>query len=376
MDAWLTFVRETSDAVDPVVPLILGQKPAGQTALIVSRSGRRVAISSRLDADAVRSSGVWTNVIAYTEGIRKALVETLREIDPRNIAINFSLDDAKADGLTHGMYLLLQQQLTGTPYADRLVSAVGIIGALRGRKTATEIARIRKAVEHAEAILDETGRFMTIGTTEAEIADFIRRLTRERGLETAWDPSGCPIVNAGAGSMTGHGVPSTLAVRRGQLVHIDFGVRCDGYCSDLQRMWYVLDDGETRPPDKVQGAFDVVVEAIRRSADAITPGMAGWEIDAIGRRVVVDAGYPDFPNALGHSVGRRAHDGGTGLFPRWEKFGQRPYGTLEAGNTFTIEPCIHDVAGRGCLGVEEMVLVTDHGCRFLSTPQTALRLLP
>ncbi len=42
---------------------------------------------------------------------------------------------------------------------------------------------------------------------------------------------------------------------------------------------------------------------------------------------------------------------------------------------FALELGIENVDGRGCLGLEEMVLVTDDGCEFLSTPQTTLSLL-
>jgi Xaa-Pro aminopeptidase len=299
----------------------------------------------------------------------------LRKLDPQRIAVNYSVDDVTADGLTHGMYLLLRQHLEGTLYGERLVSAGEIINALRGRKTRTEIAHIRKAIELAEEIFDEAGDFATLGKTEAEIARFMHERTEARGLGLAWDPQGCPIVNAGPGSMVGHGLPSELAIKPGQLFHIDFGVRYEGYCSDLQRMWYVPRAGENAPPDDIQRAFDTVVEAIQRSAAAIKPGVMGWEIDAIARQVVTDAGYPEFMHGLGHSVGRSAHDGGTGLLPRWEKYGQTPFGRLEAGNVFTIEPSILDVAGCGCLGLEEMVIVTETGCEFLSSPQVEIRML-
>ena len=140
-------------------------------------------------------------------------------------------------------------------------------------------------------------------------------------------------------------------------------------------MWYVPKEGETQPPDSVQHALDTIVKAITESAAAIKPGAVGWEIDAIARDVITSAGYPEFQHGLGHSVGRSAHDGGTGLLPRWDKYGQTPYGKLEPGNVFTIEPSIQDVDGRGCLGLEEMIVVTKDGCEFLSNPQTTLRLL-
>ena len=374
-DTWLTFVRETIDFCDPVLPLILGQNLTWQSALIVTRSGQRIAIVGNFDADAVKSTGAWTEVLSYVKSIRDPLRDTIRQIDPQRIAVNFSTDDVKADGLTHGMFLLLREHLADTPYADRLVSAGDIVGSLRGRKTPTEVKRLKKAIALAEEIFDEAGAFATVGKTEIDVARLMHDRTAQRGLGLAWDPQGCPIVNTGPDSMVGHGLPSELAIKPGHLFHIDFGVRYEDYCSDLQRMWYVPEPGETKAPKEVQHAFDTVVGAIRQCADAIKPGVAGWEIDTIARRVLEEAGYPEFQHGLGHSVGRSAHDGGTGLLPQWEKYGQTPFGKLEPGNVFTIEPSIQDVAGRGCLGLEEMVIVTETGCEFLSTPQTELRTL-
>ena len=46
-----------------------------------------------------------------------------------------------------------------------------------------------------------------------------------------------------------------------------------------------------------------------------------------------------------------------------------------SNNVMTLELGIDNVDGRGYLGLEEMVLVTDDGCEWLSTPQTSLPLL-
>ncbi|UCE58901.1 MAG: aminopeptidase P family protein [Phycisphaerales bacterium] len=302
-------------------------------------------------------------------------METLDRINPATLAVNYSADDVKGDGLTHGMYLLLQQYLEGTPHKEHIISAGGIINALRGRKTPGEVEHIKKAIDLAEEIFDEAGKFASLGKTEAAVAQFVHKQTADRGLGLAWDPHGCPIVNTGPESAMGHGIPSELTIQPGHLFHIDLGVRYEGFCSDLQRMWYVLEKGETQPPDSVKRALDTIIKAITESTKAIKPGAVGWEIDAIARDVITGAGYPEFQHGLGHSVGRSVHDGGTGLFPRWDKYGQTPYGKLEVGNVFTVEPSIADVDGHGCMGLEEMIIVTEEGCEFLSSPQTALRIL-
>jgi Xaa-Pro aminopeptidase len=85
----------------------------------------------------------------------------------------------------------------------------------------------------------------------------------------------------------------------------------------------------------------------------------------------VDAGYEEYPHALGHQVGRFAHDGTALLAPAWEKYANKPFQLLEPGMVFTLEPRLK-VENRGIATVEEMVVVTESGAEYLSAPQTEL----
>ncbi|MCZ7674551.1 MAG: aminopeptidase P family protein [Chloroflexi bacterium] len=88
----------------------------------------------------------------------------------------------------------------------------------------------------------------------------------------------------------------------------------------MQRMWYVLEEGETAVPPEVQRAFEVVLGAIRAGEAALKPGVPGWQVDAAARQFIVDNGYPEYMHAFGHLLGRVAHDGATVLGPKWERY--------------------------------------------------------
>jgi Xaa-Pro aminopeptidase len=374
IDLWLTFVRETTAAGDPVLPLIFGHDLTWQSALILSRSGERIAIVGRFETDTARGTGAYPMVIPYDEAIRPVLLDTLDQLGPRQIALNTSTNDVQADGLSYGLYQLLSGYLKDTPYAGRLVSAEAVIQALRGRKTADEIERIRAALETTGQIFQRTFDVVEPGLTEREIAAFMLKQVDELALETAWERRGCPIVNAGPDSPTGHVSPTDLKVAAGQLLHFDFGVRQNGYCSDIQRMVYVLRDRETEPPSPVRHAFDTVVRAIEATVEAMKPGVTGRELDEIARQRVVEAGYPEYKHATGHQLGRAAHDGGALIGPAWERYGDSPHQPLEAGHVFTVEPSIW-LPDYGLVGIEENVLVTASGAEYLYPPQTGLILL-
>jgi Xaa-Pro aminopeptidase len=272
------------------------------------------------------------------------------------------------------MWLLLNDLLRETSYPARFTSAAPLLARLRARKSPTEVNRIRGAIAVTQEIVSRVTGQIRPGRSEVEIATFVHEEFRARGLPSAWSWDGCPIVNTGPASSPGHGRPSPdLRVEPGHLVHIDLGVVKEGYCSDMQRMWYVRRPGESQPPEEIRRAFATVLRAIDAGAEALKPGTRGYEVDAAARRVVVEAGYEEYKHALGHGLGRAVHDGGTLLGPRWERYGQTPEGQVEPGNVFTLELGLATSAGY--VGLEEDVLVTPSGCEYLSTPQRQLMLL-
>jgi Xaa-Pro aminopeptidase len=375
IDAWLTFVRETSGVRDPALDLLLG--PGDLTwpsALILTRSEEKIAIVGSIEKEAVGRLGIFTEIHGYDKSIRDLLRETITRLDPQQVAVNTSRNNVHADGLTHAMYEFLKEYLANTPYADRLVSAEPVINALRGRKTPAEQARIRRAVEITEEIFQETFAFIKIGMTEAQVAEFMHGQMREHEVVFAWPRESNPTVNAGPLSPVGHSGPTDIRIERGHLLHFDFGVKFEGYCSDIQRVAYVLREGETETPKEVQRGFGVIRSAIESARAAMKPGVTGTSIDGIARGIVTDSGYPEFNHALGHQLGRVAHDGGALLGPLWEKYGDSPSQALEAGQVFTIEPGLA-VPNYGYIGVEENVLVTKDGAQYIHEPQREIVLL-
>ena len=371
IDLWLTFVRETTASGDPVLPLIYGHDLTWQSALILTRTGERIAIVGRFEAETVRRTGAYTDIIAYDEGISSILRSTLERLNPAQIALNYSQDDVLADGLPHGLYQVLSAYLTDTPFIDRFVSAGGIIAALRGRKTPSEVARIRAAIETTEKIFASTFDYAQVGLSEAQISAYMHQQLQSYGVLPGWAIDHCPAVNAGPDSTGGHVGPTELKIQPGQLLHIDFGVQQTGYCSDIQRVAYFLAPGEKKPPIEVQKGFDTILRSVQAAIKVMRPGIPGKDIDAVAREIVTAAEYPEFKHATGHHLGRLAHDGAGILGPLWERYGDTPNYLLEVGQVYTIEPSLF-VPGYGHLSLEEDVLVTESGAEYLGAPQVEL----
>lgn len=369
LDAWLVWVRETSQLSDPVLDIILGADVVWQSAFLFTNTGDKIAIVGNFDAGGIKALDLFDTVIPYTKGIRDELIRTLDRYNPEKIAINFSKNDVAADGLTVGMQMILQEYLTNTPYRHNLVSAENLIQKLRGRKTIEEIERVKKAVAITEEIFREAKDFVKAGMTEIEIYNKFHESMKRHGVTSAWNDDHNPVVDAGPYKQFGHAGPIDNKTLSGHLLHFDFGVRYEEYCSDIQRMFFFGHESEI--PDEIQHAFDAVRNAIDAASKFIRPGALGYEVDTIARDFVKSAGYEEYQHALGHQIGRHAHDGGVLLGPKWERYGDTVTGQVEVGNIFTLELYV-TTEHYGQVSLEEDILITRTGCEFLSRPQKKL----
>ena len=374
IDMWLTFVRESSVSKDPAMEMIVDANTTWPGAFIINRDGEAVAIVGSMEEGIFQKTGLFTKVISYLKSIREPLVEYIQKKNPSKIAINYSKNAVLADGITYGMFQVLTDYLSKTDFVKRFISSEEIISALRGRKSATEVALMKEAIKETLKIFDEVTHYMKPGMTEIDIANYVRKLYTERGFEAGWEEDHCPAVFAGPNPNGPHEGPSDKVITKGTVVNMDFGIKYKGYCSDLQRTWYILNDGETKAPAPVQKGFEVIRDSIQKVADAVKPGVKGVDMDTIARSYITQNGYPEYPHGLGHQVGKTVHDGVAGMFPAWERYGNAPFMELEEGQIFTIEPRL-PIEGYGVSTIEEEVYITKNGCEFISPPQKELILV-
>ena len=122
-DCWITFVRESDICGDPTLDLILGASVTWHSAFVMTQKGRAIAIVGNYDADTVRDTAAYDEVIPYVKAFSEPFWRIMSELAPRTIAVNFSEDSEVSDGLTHGMFLTLSRLLRDIGMDDRIVSA-------------------------------------------------------------------------------------------------------------------------------------------------------------------------------------------------------------------------------------------------------------
>jgi len=364
IDLWVTFTREGNP--DPVSADLGLAGVVWRAAGIFEADGQNTAIVGNLDAEGVRQRGIYDKIIDYgKEGASRKLYDFVRERRPKRIAINSSYDFGIADGLSTGMRRYLMESLK--EYRANVVSADDLVITLRSRLIPEELELMKKSVRSCERVLRVAEEdIIRVGRTDRQIYSMIQDEVREMGLVFAWEEDHCPVVIVGRNEF-GHRGFANKTLRRNQLLRFDFGVRVRGYCSDLQRMYFV----GGRPPDTVRRLFEATKRATDAGVEALRVGVKGYLVDRACRQSVVSSGYPEYLHGTGHPVGRATHDIGPALSPRWrERYGRTMEKELMPGMVYTIEPSVRGQDGE--CNVERELLLTEKGAEPFSTPEDEL----
>lgn len=237
----------------------------------------------------------------------------------------------------------------------------GMVESLRAVKDRAELARIEAAANIADGALASVAPMLRPGTTESHLQQALDAAVRSAG---ASGPAYDTIVASGPNAALPHATPTDRRLESGDLVIIDVGALVDGYRSDMTRT-FVLGD----PSDRAAAMLDAVERSQAAGAAAVAPGVEAGEIDNACRSVIDDAGMGDaFVHGTGHGVGLDIHE-----LPH---LASGSVATLEPGNVVTVEPGVY-FPGFGGVRVEDLLVVTDSGCRPLTLhPKTSPVPLP
>lgn len=283
--------------------------------------------------------------------IEKTWPERLAEILPehRDMAVGF-----ESEHVTHQQFLRMAEALA----AVELKPVKDMVEGLRAVKEEPEIEKIRRAVSLVDQAFAEILDYIQAGRSEREIALELEFYLRNRGAERMAFET---IVASGPRAALPHGAASEKLLARGDLVVMDFGAVCGGYCSDFTRTVLV----GSMPEPWQEEIFEVVLEAQATGIRAARAGVPASEVDRVIREVIAGRGYEDhFGHGSGHGLGLQVHE-----LPRLDRFDTE---TLEAGMVVTIEPGIY-LPGRGGVRIEDVVVVRENGVEVLTgTPKDRL----
>lgn len=151
-----------------------------------------------------------------------------------------------------------------------------VVHQLRARKSAAELAIIRKAADVSSKAHEEVMRTIRPGMKESEIQAIMEATYRRLGAD---GPGYTSIVGAGGNSTILHWPASFQEAKPGDVVLMDVAAYYDGYSADVTRTVPV--DGTYTPA--ARAVYEIVLEAQKAAERQIKPG--------VPRRVPTDSAY-------------------------------------------------------------------------------------
>ena len=161
------------------------------------------------------------------------------------------------------------------------------------------------------------------------------------------------ILLTGTHTSMPHGTPSDRKVQAGDFVLFDFGATYKGYHSDMTRTIAI-----GKVTDDMKKMYDAVLFANLDAMKAIRADISGKVADSVARSTLDAWGFGKyFGHGLGHGVGLEIHEA-----PSASPSSQY---TLKEGMILTVEPGAY-ISGKYGVRTEDMVVVTNDGCRNLT----------
>lgn len=189
---------------------------------------------------------------------------------------------------------------------------------LRMKKKPDEVKKISNAVKITKEILEAIDFYKL--KTENEVKNFLLRETFERGFEPAFDP----IVAADGHSAYPHYKTSNARIR--EFVLIDYGVRCEHYCSDISRVFFLKKD------KKMLSKYQVLKDILHELVSSLPAVKNSGELTRISEKLFKRYNIPASLHSIGHGIGLDIHE-----YPRINK----KYRDKLAGTTFALEPAFY-----------------------------------
>jgi Xaa-Pro dipeptidase len=323
--------------------------------LIIPREGKSAAIVPELEMASFGPLGFEGHIFPWRdeEGYRGAFAKAAQALPQLARATKFGLE---AERMRAFEMMALQQAFPGA----RFVNAHQPISEIRLRKTADEIAYLRRAIEISEAALEATLAQVRIGLTEKQIE---RVLINEMFNHGAGGLAFDPIVAAGDNSAQPHAVSrETYQLKAGDALLIDFGASWQGYNADITRTFFV--GGVS---DRDRRFYETVAAANAAGKQAVRAGVTAHAVDDVVQKVLEGSEFAQFrQHKTGHGLGLDVHEA-----PQIMRGNQA---VLEPGIVFTVEPGLYRPNEVG-VRIEDDVVVTDTGHQCLTSFPRELRIV-
>jgi Xaa-Pro aminopeptidase len=312
----------------------------------------------------------------------EALAEFIKKSDPKKIGINVSADWAFGDGLSAGLKEKLEKAL-GPEFSSRFVSAERLCVGWLETRSPQELSVYRHICGIAHDIIAEffSNKVITPDiTTTDDVVWWIRQKVTDLGLETWFQPS--ISIQRSKKEAVKYGNDRKV-IRRGDILHCDFGISYLGLCTDMQWHAYVCKIGEEDAPQGLKNALNRANRLAEIFVGEFKPGRTGNDVVQSAMKKGEIEGLR--PLIYSHPLGLHGHGAGPpmdarppesvpegnkarGDYPLYEN---TAYAIEFSSTTSVLEWDNQEVR----IGYEEDAAFTEKGCRFIDGYQVMLLLI-
>ena len=291
-DMWVIVAGEYNE--DPVARTMLSAtwlNARRRTILVFIDNGKDVERLALARYPIANFTSAWDPDLQEDQWQR--LAELIVERNPTTVAVNMAEDFPLADGLTASHLRAIQRALPAE-MAERISPSKELAIGWLERRIPGEIVTYPQLSRITHAIIEEafSQDVVTPGvTTSDDLVWWFRQKVSDLGLATWFHPS-VAIQRDGSGSfgVQEMGLRGDTVIMPGDMLHVDFGIDYLGLKTDVQRVAYVLREGETGAPKGLRDGL-AAMNAVKNALLAeLKPGRSGDAILAAARRTIDASG--------------------------------------------------------------------------------------
>jgi Xaa-Pro aminopeptidase len=318
------------------------------TFLVTTRDAKQGLVVNEADAIYMRNASKIDDIRPFTFDVDSTTTNLS--------AVRLLADMLKDYGLAKGL-IGFEKTFSGCLYYEALVHDLPTVRASDGSpifsetraiKTPTEIEILRNAAYSTDKAIYAAFALARAGDTEKDMATQMQSNALRFGAHTFAHT----VLSAGEKSTIVHAYPQPKAVKRGEVVHVDFGAIFDGYCSDISRNAIV-----GQPKSAQETIYARLLEIEERIINYLRPGVVTKDVFALSDNLFKKVGL-EYPwGTLGHSIGLQVHE----VF----EITRTSDRVLEPSMVIMIEPT-HVEPGDARYHIEDCVLITEEGHEILS----------
>ncbi|HIH87892.1 TPA: aminopeptidase P family protein [Candidatus Bathyarchaeota archaeon] len=238
----------------------------------------------------------------------------------------------------------------------KIIDGSKLLEEIRAVKTLEEVEMIKKATEITEKSMEDALEIARPGIREIDLSQMFSYSVSEDGGRVTKDQIGF-----GERSAYPNPIPTTLPLAKGDLIRMSLGATWAHYNGEVTRTAAI---GKASP--EVEKRLKTVIDAQEAAFDTAKPGSTVGAVYAAAQKELEKGGVRECSMSLGHFIGVDCNE------RPWFTPGDKT--VLEEGMVFTVDAPYLDL-GWGGIQMEDTVLVTKKGLRFLNNTERTLYLL-